>query len=181
MRTVLTEKIDCGDKSISGQIISLEDKIVPKGRVRAFIEENGNRWLAWDDPNLIVNGARKALAHLVALPTDDYRIHKIGLGTGGHVAGDIITPISPSVADLGLETQAFEKVITEYTFEPIGVETSVKFTVSLGRDEGNGSGVVAYTEAGLFCVNGTMFARETFPALVKNSNRRIIFEWSLLF
>ena len=77
-------------------------------------------------------------------------------------------------------TKAIDHLNDTYLPTP-PAETSVKFTVVVEKAEGNGTGTVAYTEAGLFCSDSTMFARETFPAIVKNSTRRVTFEWSILF
>jgi hypothetical protein len=155
-----------------------------KGNVKCWIEEEGVVTLHHEKSNLIVNGARKALAHLIAEANAIYRIDTFKLGTGGHLPGDILTPVSPTITDTDLEELQFTKAIDHLqdTYLPTPpAETSVKFTVVVEKAEGNGSGTVAYTEAGLYCQNGTLFARETFPAIVKNSTRRVVFEWSILF
>lgn len=170
----------------SFQIQSMSDNYNPlKGSVKCWIEEeDGTRILHHEKHNLIVNGARKALAHLIGEAAVAYRVDSFKLGTGGHAPGDILTPVSPTVTDTALETLAFTKAIDhgDDSYLPTPpAETSIKFTVVVEKAEGNGSGTVAYCEAGLFCQNETMFARETFPAIVKNSTRRVTFEWSILF
>lgn len=183
--SVLQDKINSRQDFGSSQTQSIEDTITLKGNVKCFIEEDGVVTLHHEKSNLIVNGARKALAHLIAEVPTIYRIDYFKLGTGGHVVGDILTPISPTINDVALEEEVFSKAINhgDDTYLPTPpAETSVKFTVVLEKAEGNGTGTVAYTEAGLFCNDGvTMFARETFPAIVKNSTRRVTFEWSILF
>lgn len=185
--SVLQDKINSRQDLGSSQIQSIEDTITLRGSVKCYVEENGVTTLLHEKSNLIVNGARKALAHLIADISGVqtlYRIDYFKLGTGGHAPGDILTPVSPTITDTALEELAFSKIIdhNDDTYLPTPPdETSVKFTVVVEKAEGNGSGTVAYTEAGLFCNNGTMFARETFPAIVKNSTRRITFEWSILF
>lgn len=182
--SVLQDRVDSKQEFGSSQVQTFQDSLTLKGSVKCWIEENGIKTLHHEKSNLIVNGARKALAHLIAERPETYRVDYFKLGTGGHAPGDILTPVSPTVTDTGLEELAYTKSIDHagdvYLPTP-PAETSVKFVVVLEKAEGNGSGTVAYCEAGLFCNNGTLFARETFPAIVKNSTRRITFEWSILF
>ncbi len=134
--------------------------------------------------NLIVNLARKSLAHLVAEGEGVYVVNTFKLGTMGHSGSDILTPVDPTVTDTTLtDPSPFSKVIPTLEYLPVGNETSVKFTIPVEKAEANGAGgaAVAYTEAGLFSTNGNLFARETFEAIVKNANRKVTFEWTLLF
>ena len=64
-----------------------------------------------------------------------------------------------------------------------GTKTSVDFNITLEKTEGNTTGAngKAYTEAALYTAGGHIFARETFPAIVKTDSRRITFVWSILF
>jgi hypothetical protein len=110
------------------------------------------------------------------------------MGTKGHdlTSGNILIPVAPQVGDTSLIDSAdtFAKQIgTEFNYQGFNpVDNSVMFQIVMEKEEANGSaGTVAYTEAGLFSQNGTMFARETFPAIVKNANRRITFQWIILF
>ena len=164
--------------------IRLEDQIIQlKGRVRAWVIEDGQApVLAHEKNNLIVQGARKALANLIAEAPAPYIVSSMHWGTAGHQGQDILTPVPPTINDVQLNVDAFQKSIQSFTYLPTPPnETSVQFNCTMEKIEGNGSGVVAYTEAGLFCTNGIMFARETFPAIVKNSARKVIFEWVILF
>ena len=168
------------------QVEEIKDQVSGiRGSVKCFVEDgDGVVTLHHEKHNLIVNGARKALAHLIAQRPADYEIDTFELGTGGHVSGDILTPVSPTILDTDLEIPAFTKAIDHLVdvYLPTSPnETSVKFTIVVEKAEGNGSGTVAYCEAGLFCANTTLFARETFPAIVKNSTRKVTFEWSILF
>lgn len=181
----IRDKVKSGLDFGSTQIQSLSDSFTLRGSVSCWIEEDGVKTLHHEKSNLIVNGARKALAHLIGEVPAQYRIDYFKLGTGGHAPGDILTPVSPTINDTALEAEAFSKAIDHGndTYLPAPpAETSVKFTVVVEKAEGNGTGTVAYCEAGLVCGDGTtLFARETFPAIVKNSTRRITFEWSILF
>jgi hypothetical protein len=178
----LSERVNSRQEINMSEIFDFTDTVGIRGSVKCFIEEDGVKTLHHEKSNLIVNGARKALAHLVAEATATYKISQFQLGIAGHSGTDILTPVSPTINDVALNSSAFSKAITVFEYLPSGAETSVKFTVVIDKAEANGSGVVAYTEAGLFCAdNVTMFARETFPAIVKNANRRVSFEWSILF
>jgi hypothetical protein len=177
----IAEKVNSRQLFGFSEILEIKDNVGIRGSVKCWVEEAGVIKLHHEKHNLIVNGARKALAHLVAEADANYIINEFQLGTGGHAPGDILTPVSPTITDTALEIPAFTKAITVFEYLPALAETSVKFTVIVDKPEGNGSGVVAYCEAGLFCDNGTMFARETFPAVVKNANRRVTWEWSILF
>lgn len=180
----LKDRVNSKADFLLSEVHSLTDNFQLKGSVKCFVEEDGVVTLHHEKHNLIVNGARKALAHLIGEASSIYRVDTFKLGTGGHMPGDILTPISPTVTDTDLELPAFTKAIDHGadTYLPTPpAETSIMFTVAIEKYEGNGSGIVAYTEAGLATANGTLFARETFPAIVKNSSRRVTFQWSILF
>lgn len=180
----LKDKVNSKADFVLSETHTFEESFTLRGNVKCWIEEDGIKTLHHEKSNLIVNGARKALAHLIGQATSTYKIDLFKLGTGGHLPDDILTPVSPTITDTGLEAMAFSKAIDHsadaYLPTP-PAETSIKFTIVVEKYEGNGSGIVAYTEAGLFCASGVLFARETFPAIVKNSSRRVSFEWSILF
>lgn len=171
---------------ISGSLedaIQLRDTVrFLRGRFKATVEQDGSApTVVFDDPNMIVDGAKKILAYLVATAPTNNRITTLQLGTMGH-GPDILTPVPPLATDSSLNDPApFSVERATYEFGPTGVENQVTFTFNLEKPYGNGTGVKAYTEAGLFVQEGTMFARETFPAIVKNSTRRIVFAWTIIF
>lgn len=160
---------------------SFADSFSLKGRFKAIVEENGVESVYVDAPNTIVNGAKRVMAYLVAARPENNVIYTLELGTGG-TGSDILVPIPPQVTDIDLNIPAGVAIVTSgYEYAPVGVENIVTFSFVLSKTQGNGAGTVAYTEAGLFTKGGTMFARETFPALVKNSSRKFTFQWSLIF
>ena len=64
-------------------------------------------------------------------------------------------------------------------------KTTIKITTTIGIDDANGEQL---SEAGLFSAASrvgaysgqfSLFARVTFPSLVKSSDRRLIFVWYL--
>ncbi|MFA5071309.1 MAG: hypothetical protein WC511_02950 [Candidatus Pacearchaeota archaeon] len=180
----LRDKVSSRNDLTLSEVHSIDDKILVRGSVKCFVEENGVVTLHHEKHNLIVNGARKALAHLIGEALTAYRVDMFKLGTGGHLPGDILTPVSPTITDTDLEEPFFSKALDHGSdvYNPASPnETSITFTVAIEKYEGNGTGIVPYTEAGLVTQNGTLFARETFPAIVKNSSRKVTFQWSILF
>jgi len=160
---------------------NMQDTVFLKGRFKVLIEEGGESRVHFDAPNTIVNGAKKVMAYLVASRPENNVIYTLELGTGG-TGPNILEPIPPTVNDVDLHTPAGLSIVTSgYDYSPVGIENIVTFSFILGKEQGNGTGTVAYTEAGLFTKAGIMFARETFPALVKNSSRKFTFQWSLIF
>lgn len=165
--------------STSGELFSVESTVCrAKGRVRIIIEEDGVETLHWDDPNLVVDIGRTILADLFFGMGDQYAANYIALGTGGHAIDNILVPVDPQFTDIALEIPAFQKVFT--TKEKLD-DKSLRFTIFLDKGEANGTGTIAYTESGLYTANARMFARETFPALVKTPTRSITFIWDILF
>lgn len=173
------------DYSNQSMLIELGCAKVLSGRFKALIEENGKTTCPFEDHNMIVDVARKALTHLLAEGDDNYKIASIALGTKGHdlVNNDILSPVAPQISDTALiDSAPFSKAISSYLYQgQLPDDTSVIFQITMEKEEGNGTGVVAYTEAGLMCTNSSLFARETFPAVVKNANRRITFQWVIQF
>jgi hypothetical protein len=157
------------------------DEIHGRGSVRCWIEEDQpdgsvKKWLHHEEHNLIVNTGREAVTHLLAEGDGvNYKITDFELG-------DPVSPTAPAPGDTALEQSAFSELITEVpVYTPVGVESTVTFTIIMEKAEGNGGGQVDYTEAGLFNANGNLFARQTFPAVVKTATRKITFEWQLIF
>lgn len=162
-----------------------ENGIQLRGRVKVLVEENGVETVHHIKDNIIVNIARETLCHLITAPQTDRHITKAYFGTKGHTGQDILNPKAPLITDDKLlDTSPFIKNINGFTLMPeTGVKTSVDFAISLEKTEGNTSGAngKAYTEAALYTAGNHIFARETFPAIVKTESRRITFVWSILF
>ena len=174
-----------------------------RGHVRILVEDEvKGSYIHFDDHNIIVNGAKTVMAAMIAKGDSSYKISGLELGDG-HVSGDILNPSAPSASDTGLGHQVPQPgaggTTIPYTWIAVGDNyypkslvpgvTTAKFTFVLAKTAGNGkgTGTVAYTEAGLWAVaapgesGATLFALETFPALIKNSSRQITFEWSIIF
>jgi len=124
--------------------------------------------------NLILNGARDQMAHLVAGDFTDRNIIKIAVGTNG----------TPPVVTNETLTGAFIKNLDGYSFPAMG---QVQFDWSLGTAEANGLSIL---EFGLMCEDGTLFSRRIREdelgnpinkPINKESDISIIGQWILIF
>jgi len=112
---------------------------------KVYRHANGEKILIeeFTDQNVIVNLARDQMARLVAGEFSDRHITKIGFG---------VDNTKPTVTDTEL-TDAFIKALDGYEFPGMG---RVQFDWELATTEGNG---MAISEFGLYCEDGTLFAR----------------------
>lgn len=122
-----------------------------------ILEEEGN--------NLVVGGGREAIAKLIG-----------GDGTGKHIVEFAVGEGStaPTDADTAL-TNELTKAIDNVTY-PVTGTAQIEF--SLDESEGNG---LAITEFGLYCDDGTLFARKVVDAINKTSDIRIEGRWKIIF
>jgi hypothetical protein len=99
----------------------------------------------FEDYNMIVDGARIQMAHLIAGEVTNRKISKIYFGTNG-------TP--PEVSDTEI-TNPFIKELDGFDYPEQG---QVSFSWNLAVSENNGQAIM---EFGLVCADGTLFARRT--------------------
>jgi hypothetical protein len=147
---------------------------------KAYRHEDGKKILIaeYRSRNKIVNGAKNQMAHLVAGESAGFKITQIGFGTSD----------APTSADDDGLKNAFVKEVSGYSFPGDG---KVLFTVILETGEANG---LEIREAGLFCEDGTMFARNRreeldedtgefnpLPPLVKAADFSLEAEWEITF
>lgn len=162
-----------------------------RGHVRILVDdEKKGSYVHFDDHNIIVNGAKKVMAVMIAKGDNSYKISGLELGTG-HTNSSILDVTAPQANETHLATpmspRTWIPVGNNYSPDSLNNNGIAKFTFVLAKGAGNGDGVVAYTEAGLWAVGdpdstgATLFALETFPALIKNNSRQITFEWSIIF
>lgn len=192
----VVEAIRPAESAVSGIGLDTIDYPIARGQVEAYIEEDGVLKLAHYKPNLVVKLGAKALAHLLASADGAYSINSFKFGTKGHnlTTGDILTPVAPLETDTTLKdttSAVFSKNFQlsvdpkDYSYQPPSIETQVQYTLVMDKSEGNNSvnpaTPVAYTEAGMFCTNGSMFCRESFPALIKTNQRKLILRWTIVF
>jgi hypothetical protein len=111
----------------------LEVKVFKSGKlVDSFVEDN-----------LIVNGARTQMSHLIAGDFSGRKVSQIAFGTSG---------TEPTVDNQTI-TNPFVKNINAASYP---TATSVKFDWDLGTSEDNGAAIM---EFGLLCDDGTLFSR----------------------
>lgn len=138
-----------------------------RGSFKITVRDRSGRVLYMDeDHNMIVNAAKIAMALLVSDPTSDSKvITTFGVGTGTN------TPI-PTDENL---TNVYRNALVSHEYPEPGV---VKFLWSLAYGEANG---MAISEFGLFCEDGTLFARKSRAAINKDEDLAFDGEWSIIF
>jgi hypothetical protein len=137
-----------------------------KGTLRYRIFRNGVPVERFEDQNLIVNGARIQMAHLIAGDVAGRSITSISVGTNGD---------APTVNDTEI-TGDFTKEVGGFEYPANGqVQINWKLLVS----EANG---MAIREFGLLTANGTLFARRIRAnPIYKESDISIEGEWIIIF
>jgi hypothetical protein len=119
----------------------------------------------YEDHNIIVNGARSAVARLISGNGTGKNINRIAFGIGG---------IAPSPDNTTI-TGAFIKNLTSYSYPVTG---QVLFLWDLLTTEANGKGIL---EFGLLCADDTLFARKTrAKPLEKDSDISIEGRWLII-
>lgn len=141
------------------ETISLRGSLALTVRRRGVIVDR------WVDRNMIMTGAREALAALIAGDGPGKEITQIGVGT----AGD-----GPDPDDQAL-TGAFIKSIQGHEYPEPG---SVTFNWRLETTEANG---MAIREFGLIAADGTLFARKTRAVIEKADDISLDGAWTIIF
>ena len=139
----------------------------------------------------------------------DQFVSWLGLGDGGVNVSDPYTPIAPVISDDGLSSEVminstdsscadlrviptagyYKKYFDSIIFETDSLNENryliLKITTTLSVDDADGEQL---SEAGLFTSASSaggyggqfnLFARVTFPTIIKDSSRRLIFIWYL--
>lgn len=120
----------------------------------------------YEDHNLIVNGAKTAMARLVAGQGTGKSINRIAFGTSLNVP----TPNDTAIIS------AFIKPVSGFLYPGYN---QIEFDWSLATTEANGK---AISEFGLLCTDGTLFARKTrIQPLNKDSDIALEGQWILIF
>jgi hypothetical protein len=137
-----------------------------KGTLRYTVFKNGVPVEQFEDSNLIVNGARIQMAHLIAGDVADRSINRISVGTNG---------TAPAVDD----TEIFEDFTKEVEGFEYPANGQVQINWKLLVSEANG---MAIREFGLLTADGALFARRirTNP-IYKESDISIEGEWIIIF
>lgn len=136
------------------------------GRLRIWVRKNGELVERFDEHNLIVDGAKVAMAHLAGGDIGSRSISKVAFGTNG---------TAPAASDEAI-TEPYEKDVDSVEYPQDG---QVTFHFSLGSSEANGKQI---REFGLLCADGTLFARRIrSEALAKEQDITIDGEWTIAF
>jgi len=132
--------------------------------------------------NVITYPGRSNMAHLFA--GDDVanrRVHQFKFGNGGH------NPIDPtqSLATSPSDTELFGDLViaktASYSFPNGDSGNKVMFEATIEENEGNGTGVQALSEVGLYDVEGRMLSHKTFGLITKSADLGVLFHYSFLF
>jgi len=135
----------------------------------------------------------------------------LGLGSGGAPVGDPLNPTAPSSLNTDLDTEVpinttgatlgdlrsgsyykhpFDSIEYQQDASNSNKWLIVKVTTTIGTNNANGSGSQNLNEAGLFTAasaaggysgNFFMFSRVTFPTIVKDTSRQLMFMWYIYF
>jgi hypothetical protein len=136
------------------------------GIFRLKVLKNGEIIEDIEDRNLIVDGARVQMAHLIGGDVTNRQITKIAFGTSG---------TAPTVNDTTI-TDAFTKGVSGHTYPENG---QVQFSWNLATTEANG---MAILEFGLLSQDDTLFARRTRTnPIYKESDIALQGSWTITF
>lgn len=175
---------------------SERDKLV-EGYFTAKYRDDDGKWVShFERKNLIVNGARKIMAHAIGDCSGNYCINQFRLGgDNGLNAATLLTPERPKATDIQLVyyTNLFVRNRADLVETLPGFtvsypntpnETSVMFEVLIGKTEANilDPQPTVYVAAGLYVGGGSdLFASQTFPVITKTPNREFLFQWEIRF
>ena len=152
------EKDHCG--------VQFVEQSALRGRLCYTVFKNGVPVERFEDSNLIVNGARPQMAHLIAGDVSGRSIDRIAVGTNGE---------EPDVTDTEI-TGSFIKLVDGFEYPADGqVQINWKLLVS----EANGKKI---HEFGLLTADGTLFARRIREnPISKESDISIEGQWIIIF
>jgi hypothetical protein len=147
-------------------MISVKESVSMHGEFRLWVYRSGILIEEYADKNLIVNGARTVMAHLVAGDGSGKPINRISFGTNG---------AAPSPSNTTI-TSPFTKAITNFSY-PASGQVQINWNLLVG--EANGKGIM---EFGLLCSDGTLFARKNrAKAIEKDSDISLEGQWIITF
>jgi hypothetical protein len=141
----------------------LHDELAPRGDLEVGVYKSGLLLDWWEDKNLIIDGAREMLAHLIAGDGDGRAVTHIGFGTSA-------TPPTPGDTSL---TGAYWRELTGHTYPEAG---KVRFSFVLSTTEANG---LTIREFGLRTSNGALFSRKARGAIEKNDDISLEGTWTI--
>jgi hypothetical protein len=149
--------------------------------LRAFHAPSGRLVQHVTGENIVVNDGREALARLLGNASGDWFVDTMKFGDGGHDPSDVTVMETVDVTDTDLYgNENFSYDVTSTTTWPS--DRKVQFEATVEAAEGNGTGTLEYSEAGLYYASGTlMFAHKAFGYIVKNSTIKLVATWTFTF
>lgn len=143
----------------------ITEELTLRGALLVNVRRHGRLLACWRDDNMIMVGARNALAQLIAGDGPGKVISQIGFGTSGS---------GPTPDDTAL-TGAFVKQVTGHAYPSAG---RVRFDWRLETTEANG---LAIREFGLITADDTLFARKTRAPIEKADDISLDGAWTIIF
>lgn len=149
----------------------------------------------YEKKNLIVNSARKVMAHVIS-GDENWFINQLRLGgTNDVTAFQMLNPDPPTIIDTNVvyTDNLFTRNSTDQivgnpawsvSYPNTPNETSVLFSITIGRNEANltGDQPTVYLCSGLFADSGNyMFSSQSFPVIAKTTERELLIEWQIRF
>ena len=138
---------------------------IMRGILTIKVWQNGQIVDEFTDDNLIVNGAKVQLAHLIGGDGANRHITHFGAGIG-------TSPASPDNVSL---QGAVWKPISSVSYPDTG---KAQFNWNLTTADANG---LALTEFGLRCADGTLFSRKQRAPINKANDIALSGTWTILF
>jgi hypothetical protein len=137
-----------------------------RGKVRVKVYEQDSLIRDYQNHNLIVDGAKGVMAHLVGGITTGYVVSKIACGTSAAEAD----PSDDAI------TGAYTKEVEDVSYPQAD---QVQFDLHIGSDESNGKTI---NEFGLLTANNTLFARIVMDEPInKTAQISLDIEWVVAF
>jgi hypothetical protein len=144
----------------------------------------------YEADNLVVNGGRTGMAHLWAgqwfTGLNLGYVNVMKFGDRGHDTTDPTLPKETSLSreQLFCEDESRPIIISKAAAIdfPDGEQgQKVRFTCSIGANEGNGTGRQAYSEAGMYRADTLLAAHKTFGLITKTNEFILTFRWTFQF
>lgn len=144
----------------------VKSKSAPQGRVAVRVYDADGALIGLHKGrNLVVAGGREACAILAGSGDSDKIVDEIQFGT---------SDTATNIADTSV-TAGFAKAFDSVAYPTAG---TVRYVGALETSENNG---VTVKEVGLFCADGTMFARYVIGSIAKTSAIRLEVTWDVTF
>jgi hypothetical protein len=132
-----------------------------------------------DEKNLILNNASTLLRNIMF--GDGTIITKIHFGDMNLTKTDnLVDVLPPALTDMALTRKLYEKDVTKEKGDYAG-DPAIKYSVTLARNEFNGTGIQIITEYALASAAASLFSRKTKAAVFKDSETELRFTWWIVF